>query len=86
MPLALQDFKLKGEEVGEIVNELPAPDDSQLESTVRRRMQSHFEARNGITGVRVIDDSGTERYRWTWWDEQSRRQQVVKPNEGQPDA
>jgi hypothetical protein len=52
-----------------VLCEFPIPDGATVENLVHERMSDHFASKNGVEGVRVIDDNGDEIYRWTFSDE-----------------
>jgi hypothetical protein len=72
----LQDFKLiGGDQVGEILCELPIPDGETIENIVRDRMANHYETRQAQAVRAIEQETGKEIYRWTWWDEDNLRAQ-----------
>ena len=77
MARILQDFKLvNGDQVGEILWQIPIPEGVTAETVTHDRMADHFTAKNSVGGVHIIDgETGEEIYRWTWWDEQRQRNQ-----------
>ena len=76
--LSVQDCKLNGREIGAVVAEFPAAPGSTVENLAHERMADHYDAKSGVQAVRIVDEDGTELYRWTWWDETAERQRIAR--------
>jgi hypothetical protein len=71
MARTIQDVKL-GVSGGPttVMRELPMPDGVTMENWVHERMKDHYNSRDGVEAVRVINEQGDVLYLWTFADEQ----------------
>jgi exonuclease III len=75
----IEDIKLEiGTGDPAVLHSLPAPNAhrTHLRRQVRQRMGSLY-ARKTVDAVRLVNSGGHEEYRWTWLDEQARRQKFA---------
>jgi hypothetical protein len=67
--LAIEDFMLQGNDVGQVLRRLPLPSDTpDLSGLVKKRLESWYDAKTPCDGVRVVRPSGEELARHTVWD------------------
>lgn len=70
----IQDIKLRAGAAPDVLWEMPVPGGATQETLVHDRMSDHFASKNGVDGVRVIDDeSGDVLYQWTFTEEANAR-------------
>jgi len=75
----IEDIKLNaGDQPPDVLDRVLAPSATiqHLRRLVRKRLGSTFEQKS-LQAVRLIDSLGGELYRWTWFDEDRRRQKLT---------
>jgi hypothetical protein len=80
----IEDIKLKAfGSPTELSNRCPAPEAAMphLRKMIRRRMSSHY-GQKEVQTVRLVNVDNEEIYRWTWFQEQVRREKIGRRRSG----
>jgi hypothetical protein len=80
----IEEIKLKAfGSPTELSSRCPAPEAAMphLRKVVRRRMSFHY-GRKEVQTVRLVNVNNEEVYRWTWFQEQVRREKIDRRRSG----
>jgi hypothetical protein len=80
----IEDIKLKAfGSPAELLTRCPAPEAAMphLRKMIRRRMSSYY-GQKEVQTVRLVNVNNEEVYRWTWFQEQVRREKIGRRRSG----
>jgi hypothetical protein len=82
--LTIEEIKLKSfGSPTELLGRWPAPEAAMpyLRKMIRRRMSYHY-GHKEVQAVRLVNVDNEEVYRWTWFQEQARREKIDRRQSG----